>query len=100
MLQDKVATAKKIDAFLKNIISSGAFKLKYRITVNPPVTDAETPDILVEFAGPDSQLLLERGGEVLRSFEVLTHESLHLHAEDHDKVSLTAKATVPPASRN
>ena len=37
MLQDKVATAKKIDAFLKNIISSGAFKLKYRITVNPPV---------------------------------------------------------------
>ena len=38
MLQDKVATAKKIDAFLKNVISSGAFKLKYRITVNPPVT--------------------------------------------------------------
>jgi hypothetical protein len=30
MLQDKVATAKKIDAFLKNMIASGAFKLKYR----------------------------------------------------------------------
>jgi spoIIIJ-associated protein len=91
MLQDKVATAKKIDAFLKNVISSGAFKLKYRITVNPPVTDAETADILVEFAGPDSQLLLERGGEVLRAFEVLTHETLHLHAEDHDKVSFDCK---------
>lgn len=91
MLQDKVATAKKIDAFLKSIISSGAFKLKYRITVNPPVTDAETPDILVEFAGPDSQLLLERGGEVLRAFEVLTHETLHLHAEDHDKVSFDCR---------
>ncbi|MCU1334261.1 MAG: single-stranded nucleic acid binding [Candidatus Angelobacter sp.] len=92
MLQDKVATAKKIDAFLKNVISSGAFKLKYRITVNPPITqEMETPDILVEFAGPDSQLLLERGGEVLRSFEVLTHESLHLHAEDHDKVSFDCR---------
>jgi len=92
MLQDKVATAKKIDAFLKNIIASGAFRLKYRITVNPPIVpDAETPDILVEFAGPDSQLLLERGGEVLRSFEVLTHEALHLHAEDHDKVSFDCK---------
>ncbi|HEX4602848.1 MAG TPA: single-stranded DNA-binding protein, partial [Candidatus Angelobacter sp.] len=78
MLQDKVATAKKIDAFLKNIIASGAFKLKYRITVNPPLVigqEAETPEILVELAGPDSQLLLERGAEVLRSFEVLTHEA-------------------------
>jgi spoIIIJ-associated protein len=94
MLQDKVATAKKIDSFLKNVISSGAFKLKYRITVNPPVTaglEAETPDILVEFAGPDSQLLLERGAEVLRSFEVLAHEALHLHAEDHDKVGFDCK---------
>jgi spoIIIJ-associated protein len=91
MLQDKVATAKKIDAFLKNVISSGAFKLKYRITENPPVTDSETPDFVVEFAGPDSQLLLERGGEVLRAFEVLTHETLHLHAEDHDKVSFDCK---------
>ena len=92
MLQDKVATAKKIDAFLKNVIASGAFKLKYRITVNPPIAqEMETPDILVEFAGPDSQVLLERGGEVLRALEVLTHESLHLHAEDHDKVSFDCR---------
>ena len=94
MLQDKVATAKKIDSFLRNIIASGAFKLKYRITVNPPVTmgqEMETPEILVELAGPDSQLLLERGAEVLRSLEILTHEALHLHAEDHDKVSFDCK---------
>lgn len=93
MLQDKVATAKKIDSFLKNIIASGAFKLKYRITVNPPLAgpEIETPEILVELAGPDSQLLLERGAEVLRSFEVLTHEALHLHAEDHDKVSFDCR---------
>jgi spoIIIJ-associated protein len=94
MLQDKVATARKIDSFLKNVIASGAFKLKYRITVNPPLAlghEIETPEILVELAGPDSQLLLERGAEVLRSFEVLTHESLHLHAEDHDKVSFDCK---------
>jgi spoIIIJ-associated protein len=92
MLQDKIATAKKIDSFLKNIIASGAFKLKYRITVNPPaVHEMETPEILVELAGPDSQLLLERGGEVLRSLEVLTHEAIHLQADDHDKVSFDCK---------
>jgi spoIIIJ-associated protein len=99
MLQDKVATAKKIDAFLKNVIASGAFKLKYRITVNPPATqEMETPEILVELAGPDSQVLLERGGEVLRALEVLTHESLHLHAEERDKVSFDCRVTrCPPA---
>jgi len=31
----------------------------------------EHPEILVEFAGPDAALLLERGGELLRSFELL-----------------------------
>jgi spoIIIJ-associated protein len=94
MLQDKVGTAKKIDAFLKNIIASGAFKLKYRITVNPPATpgqEHETPEILVELAGPDSTLLLERGAEALRALELLTHESIHLHPEDHDKVSFDCR---------
>ncbi len=94
MLQDKVATAKKINSFLKNMIASGAFKLKYRITVNPPVVpglDVTPPEILIEFAGPDSSLLLERGAEVLRSIEVLTHETLHLHQEDHDKVTFDCK---------
>ena len=94
MLHDKVAIARKIDSFLKNIIASGAFKLKYRITVNPPVAlgkELETPEILVELAGPDSQVLLERGAEALRALELLTHEALHLHPEDHDKVSFDCK---------
>src|SRR5262249_16429930 len=94
MLQDKVAIARKMDSFLKNIIASGAFKLKYRITVNPPVAlgkELETPEILVELAGPDSQLLLYRGPEPLRALELLTPEALHLHPEDHDKVSFDCK---------
>ena len=36
MLQDKVAAARKIDSLLKNVIALGGFRLKYRITVNPP----------------------------------------------------------------
>lgn len=93
MLQDKVVAAKKIDGLLKNIIASGGFKLKYRITVNPPVSaGAESgPEILVELAGPDSVLVLERGAEMLRSLEMLAHESLHIHSEDHDKVAFDCK---------
>ena len=92
MLQDKVATAKKIDSFLKNLIAAGGFLLKYRITVNPPSsTDLAFPEILVELAGPDSGLLLERGAEVLRSIETIVHESLRLHPEDHDKISFDCR---------
>src|SRR5436853_2327853 len=95
MLQDKVALAKKIDALLQSIITNGAFKLKYRITVNPPAPpggqDLEQPEILVELAGPDSSLVLERGAELLRSIETVVHESLRLSPEDHDKISFDCR---------
>jgi spoIIIJ-associated protein len=94
MLQDKVAAAKKIDALLKGVIASGGFRLKYRITVNPPLdpqNDLETPDILVELAGPDSGLVLERGGELLRSFETIAHEAVHLHGEEHDRIAFDCR---------
>ncbi len=94
MLQDKVAIAKKIDSFLTTIIGTGGFRLKYRITVNPPVPagqDLGQPEILVELAGPDSTLLLERGAEMLRAVETVVHESLRLSAEDHDKISFDCR---------
>jgi spoIIIJ-associated protein len=92
MLEDKVAAAKKIDSLLKNIIASGAFRLKYRITVNPPAATGQgTAEILVELAGPDSDLVLERGAELLRSLEILTLETLHLHPEDYDRISFDCR---------
>lgn len=93
MLQDKVAAARKIESLLKNVIASGDFKLKYRITVNPPAAgdDLTTPEILVELAGADSALVLERGGEMLRSLETIAHEALRVHPEDHDKVAFDCK---------
>src|SRR5262245_53980325 len=96
MLQDKVAAAKKIDSLLKNVIASGGFRLKYRITVNPPVAagqekDGPSAEILVELAGPDSSLVLERGGELLRAFETIAHESLNLHTEEHEKVAFDCR---------
>lgn len=90
MLQDKVAVARKIDALLKTIIATGGFRLKYRITVNPPAagdSGFDRPEILTEFSGPDSSLLLERGAETLRSIEIVVHEALRLAQDDHDKIS-------------
>lgn len=91
---DKVAAAKQIGEFLQKVITHGGFRLKYRITVDPPIAEQrewEHPEILVEFAGPDSTLLLERGGELLRSFELLASEILHLQGNEHEKIWFDCK---------
>jgi len=93
-IPDKVAAAKQIDALLKDILQHGGFKLKYRITVNPPFApDAmlERPDILVELAGPDSSLVLERGGEMLRSLEHVAIKALRLEQDEHEKISFDCR---------
>jgi spoIIIJ-associated protein len=93
-ITDKVAAAKQIGEFLQTAITHGGFRLKYRITVDPPIAgnrEWEHPEILVEFAGPDSALLLERGGELLRSLELLASEVLHLQGNEHEKIWFDCK---------
>lgn len=93
-LKDKVAAANQVNDLLKNILAHGGFKLKYRITVNPPAPpEAEwaQADISVDFAGPHSALLLERGGELLNSIEHLAVKALRLDQEDHDRVSFDCR---------
>jgi spoIIIJ-associated protein len=89
-IQDKIATAKKISELLNMLIKHGDFRLKYRITVDPPMSedrDWEHPDIVVDFSGSDSPLLLERGAELLRSIECVIMEAVHLGQHEHDKVA-------------
>jgi spoIIIJ-associated protein len=71
-------------------VANAGLRLKYRITVDPPVgedRDWERPEILVEFAGPDSPLMLERGAELLRSIELIALEVLRLPGNEHEKIS-------------
>jgi len=89
-IPDKLAAAQKINEFLQSVVTDGGLRLKYRITVDPPLAeqrDWEKPEILIEFAGPDSTLLLDRGGELLRSLEFLAQEILHLASGEHEKIS-------------
>ena len=88
-IPDKIAGAKKIDDLLRSVVTHGALRLKYRITVDPPVAeerDWERPEILVQLSGPDSTLLLERGGELLRALELLALETLRLQGNEHEKI--------------
>jgi spoIIIJ-associated protein len=91
---DKLAAANKINEFLQAVVTHGSLHLKYRIIVDPPLADQrdwEKPDILVDFSGPDSALLLERGGELLRALELLALEMLRLPSGEHEKISFDCR---------
>jgi spoIIIJ-associated protein len=88
-IADKVAAANKINTFLQAVVTHGGLRLKYRIVVDPPLPenrDWEKPEILVDFAGPDAALLLDRGAELLRALELLALEMLRLPSGEHEKV--------------
>ena len=88
-IPDKPAAAKRINEFLQAVVTHGGLRLKYRIVVDPPLPenrDWEKPEILVDFAGPDTPLLLDRGGELLRALELLALEMLRLPSGEHEKV--------------
>ena len=93
-IQDRIQAAKQIDQYLKTLLAHGGFRLRYRITAagKPTATNGEwdQPEILVELSGPDSRLLVERGGELLRAFEHVAAKVLKLEADEHDKVSFDA----------
>jgi spoIIIJ-associated protein len=89
---DKVAAANRINEFLQSVVADGGLHLKYRIVVDPPAKNEwEKPEIFVDLSGPDSTLLLDRGGELLRALELLALEILHLPSGEHDKISFDCK---------
>lgn len=89
---DKLATANRINEFLQSVVTDGGLHLKYRIVVDPPPqSEWEKPEIFVDFSGPDSALLLDRGGELLRSLELLALEILHLPSGEHEKISFDCR---------
>ncbi len=69
-------------------------RLRYRITAGNGAADPhglEAREIYVELWGPDTALLLERNGELLRAMEHVGAKLLRLDSEEHDKVSFDAE---------
>jgi spoIIIJ-associated protein len=89
---DKLAAANRINEFLQSVVTNGGIHFKYRIVIDPPSqSDWEKPEIFVDFSGPDSTLLLDRGAELLRALELLAFEMLRLPHGDHEKISFDCK---------
>jgi len=85
---DHDAAGGELKRFLDATIGAARFDLRYRIE-RPEATagpELETPEIVVVFDGPDRDLLLERGAELLKALEYIAVRWLRLDPQFHDRV--------------
>ena len=84
-------TGPKIDAFLSKMIKDSKLRLTYRIEPGDNAfSDFETPAIIVQFGGPDVEMLLENKAELLLSLEQITTEVLRMASDEHSLLCFDA----------
>lgn len=81
----------RIENFLGPVLRQTGFDLTFDVLGGQHTqADVEDPDIVVKFAGPDVDLLLENRAELLLALELLSMEALHIPAEEHSRMRFDA----------
>jgi spoIIIJ-associated protein len=75
----------QLEDFLTQFLRTGRFQLKFRIEPGPGGEDAAA--LLVQFDGPDSDLLLARGAEMMAALEHIAAKVLRLSMEEQHLLS-------------
>ena len=83
---DREATVVDLRACLDVLLAKANFRLSYRVELPAPGGDLEAPEVVVDFEGPDQELLLERGAELLKALEYIAVRWLHLDPQFYDRV--------------
>jgi spoIIIJ-associated protein len=87
---DREATAEALRAFLEKIVRSGKFELsvKVRAAETGSGTEEGEAEVFADLDGKDKEILIARGGEVLKSLEHLAFRALGLDPAFHEKIHL------------
>jgi spoIIIJ-associated protein len=87
---NRPAAADALRAFLDETFRAGKFDLKATVRAldSSASPDDDGAEIFADLAGRDSELLLERGAELLQSIEHLAHRALRLEPPFQDKIFL------------
>ena len=81
-----------IESLLREVICAGKFDLGFSIHKSGAQPAAfEAPEFIVEFTGPDSDLLLEKNGVVLDALESVVLKAVRLDEELFGKVAFDCK---------
>jgi spoIIIJ-associated protein len=89
---DRAAAAAALQDFLEKTIRAAGFQLKVTVRAVAPEPGSVQADgeaeVLADLDGRDKELLLERGGEVLKALEHLAFRALRLEPAYHEKIHL------------
>jgi spoIIIJ-associated protein len=88
-IDDLKQAAQKIAGLLANLNELGGFRLKYRISAGD-AQEEDGPALNVELAGPDTPLLTQHNGEMLRALEVIAAQALRLDQREQNLISFDA----------
>ena len=96
-IDDLQQAAQKIAGLLSTLNKHGGLRLKYRISAGtetaaePDAEDAgAAPQLSVELAGPDTPLLTQHNGELLRALETVAAQVLRLDQREQGLISFDA----------
>jgi spoIIIJ-associated protein len=88
---DREAAAEALRGFLDNIVRAGKFELTVQVRVRPesPSSPEEgEAEVFANIDGKDKEILIARGGEVLKALEHLAFRALALDPAFHEKIHL------------
>src|SRR5271154_1950156 len=83
---DREATVADLRGCLDVLLAKSSFRLSYRVELPAAGGDLEAPEVVVDFDGPDEELLLEHGAELLKALEYIAVRWLHLDPQFYDRV--------------
>ena len=86
---DRAAAKESLQKFLEELLRTAKLDLQAAVRALPEGVAAEDgAEVFADFSGPDTGLLMERGGELLQSIEHLAYRALRLEPPFQDKVFL------------
>jgi spoIIIJ-associated protein len=83
---------KSLEAVLRAIVASSPFKLTFSIQkATPHPGDPDTPEYIVDFSGPDADLLLEMNATLLHAFEHVLLKAIRLDDDHLPRIAFDCK---------
>ena len=77
-----------MDTLLKQVIAAGGFELSFLRQKAERAEDAnESAEYVVDFSGPDTDLLLEKNGALLNALEYVVLKAVRLEEEYFNRIS-------------
>jgi spoIIIJ-associated protein len=81
-----------VEGLLRQIVQHGKFDLKWTVRQAPPADEAAgSPAYVIDFAGPDQDVLLEKNAALLDAFESVVFKAVRLGEDLFGKITLDCR---------